>query len=178
MKLKRYTEFLNESSEYKFGCVMIETPFPNWKEITNMISPEDIYRDDDDDTFGIQENPHLTIFYGLKPNVKSEQVEDVFRNFTGDIKIEGTGIGIFDNEEFDVVKFNINQQGSLQSLFDEFMKMPNSCTYTDYSPHITIAYVKKGCGQKYINDKLQVKVDDFDRVCYSMPNGEKTYFYI
>jgi 2'-5' RNA ligase len=174
--IKKYTQFIKESSEYKYGCIMIETPFPNWKEITSMISPEDLYDREEGDF--IQENPHLTIFYGLHSNVKTEVVEDVFRNFTGDIKIEGTGIGIFENEEFDVVKFNINPQGSLQSLFNEFMKLPNSCTYTDYSPHITIAYVKKGCGQKYINDKFQVKVDDFDRVCYSMPNGEKTYFYI
>ena len=178
MRIKKYTQFIKESSEYKYGCVMIETPFSNWKEITDMISPEDIYTKDDDDTFGIQENPHLTIFYGLHSNVKTEVVEDIFREFKGDIKIEGNGISVFENELFDVVKFNINPQVSLQSLFNEFMKLPNSCNYPNYEPHIKIAYVKKGCAQKYINDKIQVKVYDFDRVCYSIPNGEKTYFYI
>ena len=176
MRIKKYTQFIKESSEYKYGCVMIETPFPNWNDITSMISPEDLYDREEGDA--IQENPHLTIFYGLHSNVKTEVVEDIFREFKGNIKIEGNGISIFENELFDVVKFNINSQGSLQSLFNEFMKLPNSCTYPNYEPHITLGYVKKGCGQKYINDKIQVKVDDFDRVCYSMPNGEKTYFYI
>ena len=174
MRIKKYTQFIKESSEYKYGCVMIETPFPNWNDITSMISPEDLYDREEGDA--IQENPHLTIFYGLHSNVKTEVVEDIFREFKGNIKIEGNGISIFENELFDVVKFNINSQGSLQSLFNEFMKLPNSCTYPDYQPHITIAYVKSGTGKKYVKPDYKYEVKNVDKITYSMADGDKINF--
>jgi 2'-5' RNA ligase/DNA polymerase III epsilon subunit-like protein len=175
MKIKKYTEFIKESSGYKYGCVMVEVPVKNWKEITSYIDPEDIYTGGDD-THGIQENPHVTILYGLHDGVTEDEVKSVFEEFTGDINIEVNGIGIFENDKFDVVKFNVNPDGSLQELHNKLSEFPNSNEFPDYKPHITIAYVKKGTGKKYVKPEYKYEVKNVNKITYSMPNGKKVYF--
>lgn len=180
MKIKRYIQFINEAiNGHKYGCVMIEVPVSNWDEITSYIDPEDIFeKEENGDPKGIQKNPHITLLYGLHDDVTPEQVQSVFDNFDGDINIEVNGIDIFENEKFDVVKFNVNPQGSLQYLFDELSKFSNSNQFPDYKPHITIAYVKKGVGKKYIKDDYKYTVKNANKVVYSKPSGQKTYFEI
>ena len=125
--LKKYKEFIKESiNGYKYGCVMIDVPVGNWDEITSWIDPNDIYEGDGDSTYGIQKRPHLTILYGLHKEVSLDDVKSVFTDFDGDINIEVNGVDIFENDKFDVVKFNVNPQGSLQYLFDKLSELPNS----------------------------------------------------
>jgi 2'-5' RNA ligase len=177
MIIKRYIQFIKESiNGHKYGCVMVEVPVSNWDEITSSIDKEDIYESNEGDPKGIQKNPHLTLLYGLHDDVTPEQVQSVFDNFDGDINIEVNGIDIFENEKFDVVKFNVNPQGSLQYLFDELSKFPNSNQFSDYKPHITIGYVKKGMGKKYVKQDYKYQVKNVNHITYSMANGEKVYF--
>ena len=107
MKIKNYIQFIKESSGYEYGCVMVEVPVSNWNEITSYINPEDVYEEPGDNNHGIQKNPHLTLLYGLHEGVTEEQVKSVFENFDGDINIKVDGIDIFENEKYDVVKFNV-----------------------------------------------------------------------
>ena len=172
MKIKKYIQYIKETSGYEYGCVMIEIPVSNWDEITSIIDTDDIYEKDDDSTYGIQKNPHLTLLYGLHDTVTPEMVKSVFNKFTGDINIEVDGIDIFENEEFDVVKFNVKPDDTLQYLHDELSKFPNSNSFPDYKPHITIGYVKKGTGKKYIKPDYKYQVKNVNKITYSMPNGE------
>ena len=175
MKIKNYIQFIKESSGYEYGCVMVEVPVSNWDEITSYIDPKDVYIGDDD-THGIQENPHVTILYGLHKEVTPEMVKSIFENFTGSINIEVNGIDIFENKDYDVVKFNVNPDGALQELHDKLSEFPNSNSFPDYKPHITIAYVNKGTGKKYIKPDYKYVVKNVDKITYSMPNGEKIHF--
>jgi DNA polymerase III epsilon subunit-like protein len=154
---------------------MVEVPVSNWNEITSFIDPEDVYTGGDD-SHGIQELPHVTILYGLHKEVTSEMVKSVFEEFTGNINIEVNGIGIFENKEYDVVKFNVNPDGALQELHDKLSEFPNSNEYPDYKPHITIAYVNKGMGKKYAKPDYKYTVKNVDKITYSLANGEKVNF--
>lgn len=176
MKIKRYIQFIKESSGYQYGCVMVEIPVSNWNEITSSINPEDIYEEEGDSTYGIQNNPHLTLLYGLHDSVTPDMVKSVFENFTDNINIVVDGIDIFENEDYDVVKFNVKADGALQYLHDELSKFPNSNSFPDYKPHITICYVKKGSGKKYIKPEYKYEVKNVDKITYSMPSGEKVKF--
>jgi 2'-5' RNA ligase len=180
MIIKNYIQFIKESiNGHKYGCVMIEVPVSNWDEITSSIDPEDIfYADENDDPKGIQENPHLTILYGLHDDVTEDQVKSVFEGFTGDINIEVDGVGIFENDKFDVVKFNVNPDGALQHLHDELSKFPNSDQFPDYKPHITICYTKKGTGKKYVKPDYKYTVKNVDNITYSLASGEKVHFKV
>ena len=175
MIIKNYIQFIKESSGYEYGCVMVEVPVSNWDEITSYIDPEDVYTGGDD-AHGIQENPHVTILYGLHEGVTEEDVKSVFEGFTGSINIEVDGIGVFKNKDYDVVKFNANPDGALQELHDKLSEFPNSNSFPDYKPHITIAYVNKGTGKKYVKPDYKYTVKNVDKITYSMPSGEKIHF--
>ena len=176
MKIKNYIQFIKESSGYQYGCVMVEIPVSNWNEITSSIDEEDIYEEEGDSTYGIQQNPHLTLLYGLHDTVTPDMIKSVFDNFTDNINIVVDGIDIFENEKFDVVKFNVKPDGALQYLHNELSKFPNSDQYPDYKPHITICYVKKGTGKKYIKPDYKYEVKNVDKITYSIPSGEKIKF--
>lgn len=179
MIIKNYIQFIKESiNGHKYGCVMVEIPVSNWNEITSSIDPEDIFHgDENDDPKGIQENPHVTILYGLHDDVTPEMVKSVFENYSGDINIKVDGVGIFEkNDKFDVVKFNVIPDGALQHLHDELSKFPNSDQFPDYKPHITIAYVKKGTGKKYVKPDYKYEVKNVNKITYSMADGSKTEF--
>ena len=195
MRIKNYIDFINESKHHEFGCVMLEVPVSNWNEITSSIDTSDIYTKKDDSTYGIQKDPHITLLYGYDNSITPEMVKDVIGdvrlNIEGDyddvsdrieierissepIEVEIDGIDIFENKDFDVVKFNVKKSFILQELHDELSTMPNSNKFKEYTPHITIAYVKKGTGKKYIREyKHKVKVDT---VIYSMPSGKEVKF--
>jgi 2'-5' RNA ligase len=175
MRIKKYKEFIKESTEYEFGCVMLEVPVSNWDEITSSIDPNDIYTDEDKP--GISKDPHITLLYGYDNSIIPEMVENILKNFIKEpIEVEIEGIGLFENKTFDVVKFNIKKSEILQKLYDELSKLPNSNKFKNFTPHITIAYVKKGTGKKYVREyKHKVTVDT---ICYSMTNGEEIKFEV
>ena len=177
MKIKKYTQFLNESVQYKLGCVMMEVPISNWEEITSTINQEDIY-EVEGENYGIQSNPHVTILYGLHKEVSLDQIKSVFEDIDVSIDIKIEGIGVFENENFDVVKFNVVPSETLLDLNSKLSEFPNSNEYPEYKPHITIAYVKKGFGKKYEDLTYRHSVDNVDEVCYSMSDGSKEYFKI
>ena len=177
MKVKKYIQFIKESTSYDYGCVMVEVPVSNWNEITSIINKDDLY-EVEGENYGIQQNSHLTLLYGLKSNITKEQVEQVLAKTIDNDKIiiEIENIDTFENDNFDVVKFNIKKTEQLQRIFDTLSELPNENTFPDYKPHMTIAYVKKGLGKKYTKTYSH-KVSS-NEICYSMANGEKIYFEI
>jgi 2'-5' RNA ligase len=177
MIIKKYIQFINESSGDEYGCVMVEVPVSNWNEITSYINPDDVYSGGDD-THGIQENPHLTLLYPIFEYVKYEQVKSVLQSILDkEIFIEIDSIDIFENDKFDVVKFNVKNNDYLNKIHNELkIKIPNDDKFDIYKPHITIAYTKKGMGKKYkknYNHSISVK-----KITYTNPNGTKEYYII
>lgn len=182
MIIKKYIEFMNESKEksgdlYKYGCAMIQLNISNWDELTSSIDPDDVYLPDDP-SHGVETNPHLTLLYGINPEVTNDQVKSVIDNFNEEIQVEINGVGIFENKDFDVVKLNVVPSGPIQHIHDELSKLPNSDQYPKYVPHITLAYIKKGSGKKYANPNYKYTIKDIGKIKYSTPEGDKIYFDI
>jgi len=177
MIIKNYLQFIKESSGYEYGCVMIEVPVSNWDELTNSIDPKDVYTGGDD-SHGIQEYPHLTLLYGLEKDVTEDQVKSILDKFNGELHIDIDGINLFENEQFDVLKFNVVSDSGLQELHDELSKLPNNDKFPTYKPHITIAYLNKGEGKKYVNPNYKYSVKNINKIVYSRPNSEKVIFEI
>jgi 2'-5' RNA ligase len=57
------------------------------------------------------------------------------------IGVEIDGIDIFENKDFDVVKFNVKKV-TFTELHDELSTIPNSNKFKDFTLHIT-TYVKR-----------------------------------
>jgi 2'-5' RNA ligase superfamily len=176
--IKKYQDFLESKSSklYDYGCVMIYPTIENWSEITSIIHPDDVYNPSA--TYGIEIDPHITLLYGLHPEVTHEQIGDVLNKFKGNsFGIDINGIGKFDNKDFSVVKFNIDSP-ILHEINHELTKLPHTTDYPNYVPHMTIAYVKPGSADKYLSGDYRKTFNNVNKVVYSMTDGNKIPFQL
>jgi len=85
-------------------------------------------------------------------------------------------ISMFDNADkgFDVVKFDVEGK-DLFKMNKDFAKLPHTTDYPDYHPHVTIAYVKAGTGEKYLDDLSKEDALEIspNKIVYSKANGDK-----
>jgi len=148
-------EWLNEQKEEKtYGCVMLYTNMRDWETIhTDGIDPEDVYIKPHDQSYGLETEPHMTILFGIhEDETDPEIVMNVIKENMEDVTVTISEISIFENDEYDVVKYDIpvtEQIAEYRELFEK--NFENTQTFTEYHPHMTIAYVKPGEGKKYIS---------------------------
>ena len=164
-----------ESKGNKFGCVMAYLKYDKseWKKLQDMIEEDDLSTSDGDNR---EDNPHVTILYGLHKEVKDSEIKEKVDNITK-LNIKLDKISCFDGDDFDVLKFEIISD-EIRGLNKDFGKLPHTNTFDTYQPHCTIAFLKKGLGKKYM-DKLNGKIDievTPDKIVYSKIDGsEKDY---
>jgi hypothetical protein len=136
-------------NRYDYGCIMAQIDPEQTRKILDFnyhVIPEDmIYREGVD--YGREEDPHVTIKYGLTEHYTQPQIQEMIR----EVKPFEVMIGrldIFENEKFDVIKFNVDGKG-LRQLREIFDRLPNEDKYKEYHPHLTLAYLKKGLCEKF-----------------------------
>lgn len=174
---QKFMESKHHGSDYKYGCLMIYLDIPNWNEIISFINPEDIYRPEYPSK-GLETDPHITVLYGLHDTVSDSDIQEVVNQIDSNkLNLEINGIGVFENKEFDVLKFNV-ESNYLHQINSMFRKLPHTSDYPDYKPHVTIAYVKKGNGSKYCGGSLFYEIKNIDTIVYSKANDEKVDFHI
>jgi len=113
--------------------------------LSRFIKKEDLHE------YGLEEEAHVTVLYGFNPSVKKEDIKPVMEDkciFHKDIKF--TGISLFENDEFDVIKLDVKSEKLHR--FNKFFtdNFPYETNFPDYTPHLTIAYVKSGLGKYYV----------------------------
>lgn len=174
-ELRREQETVKKSSEETLmGCVMAEFDIENWEEVIGTVEPADLYVDlEDPIRFGVEEYAHVTVCDGLHdgefPVGKLMDYLGTNNKFT----VSLTGISLFSNKDYDVVKFDV--VGEDLCRMHDYIKaaFPNTQRFPDYKPHLTLAYVKSGHGQRYVrtfNKDLKLELTKF---CYSDPNRKK-----
>jgi len=140
--------------KYDHGCVMA---YPN-PDLTaqviefgqNIITDDMLYLDPQNpDDYGREKDPHVTIKFGLTQSYPPEKMAEFLKG-TKPFFIRITGMDVFQNPKFDVVKLNIEGEelNRLRQIFDQ---IPNVDEHKVYHPHMTIAYVLPGLGTKFQN---------------------------
>lgn len=168
-------KLLQEDKKHDFGCAMLFFDFPEIENLHNQIDKEDIYVDPEDPSFGLEDEPHCTLLFGLHPEVTTEDVISIINNnnIPNDFVIENASL--FENQ-YDVLKFDVRckRKGNpiLQKLNGQLSKFPHTNKFPDYHPHLTIAYLKKGTGQKYVDKFKDIQFDlNPSYAVYSKPDG-------
>ena len=177
MSFKMVDYVLNEGRKYEYGCAMLYFDFPMMNKIQDAIDPSDVYEEEDDDSFGFETEPHVTLLFGLHKEVTDEEVKSVIDKFRfAPIKL--TKLSRFDNPDYDVLKFDIADDGGGHVLYEvnkELKKFPFTSNFPDYHPHMTVAYLMSGTGEKWVK---KLNVDEATLTpkyaLYSKPNKEKT----
>lgn len=115
--------------------------------------------------YGVEDDPHITILWGIHTkNVK--QIEKALEGHKGGTVRLGQ-VGMFATDEYDVLKVNLISQSlhRLNKALQSGVKFTTS--HPDYHPHLTLAYLKCGNGEKYIKDRRFQKLKfDFNEVVF------------
>jgi hypothetical protein len=171
---------LNEKTQpnYDFGCVMLYFEFPEITFLHKMIDEKDIYTEEGNNSFGLEDEPHTTLLYGLHDGVTLEDVKNVVGEFKfGDLIAHNPSL--FQNEKYDVLKFDMKYPTKgdmfLHKCNEELKMFPHTSDFPDYHPHMTIAYLKPGKGNKYLRKFGQIEYNLTPQYgVYSQPNSSKT----
>lgn len=163
-----------EKTPYKFGCLMLKTDLKNWSKFLNLIDDNDLYNDETNH-HGKEKEPHVTILYGLHEEIKLQDIKNILHDV--ELPISGTvvNIGVFEQKDYDVLKFELKSK-ELTKLNNLIKKLPHTSDYPNYKPHLTLAYLKKGNSEKYL-DKLKLSKEYiivFNQFKFSESNGSKT----
>ena len=177
MNFTSFQNWLNEraAERLEYACLMMGANIPDWKEKISIVKEEDLYKEGDD--FGYEKEPHVTIIYGLHyEDIIVEEICDQIK-LLYPVKVTIDTISIFETQQgYDVVKYDVPLTDDLKDYrkyFETFY--PNTQTYKDYHPHMTIAYVKPGEGKKYVQKVTPFEVN-FNKAIYSTPEEEKFVF--
>lgn len=167
---------LNELAnvKYKFGCVMIKFNLPKskMKEIQDAIKDDDVQ--EVGGKSGRETEFHITLLYGLLDTVKDSEVKEIVENFIAP-EITFDKIGIFENDDMDVVKFDIKDK-NLSEMNKQLKTLPFKSDYPIYKPHVTISYVKADKGKDYVRTLEEPIKLTATRIIYSKADGTKKYY--
>ncbi|MDE2025152.1 MAG: 2'-5' RNA ligase family protein [Patescibacteria group bacterium] len=163
---------------YDYQSTQIDLPAEEAKKITDFASkiPDDaLYIDQKESIPGRETDPHVTVLYGLDNKVTKEDVAAAVGD-TAPITVKFGKTSLFTtNPKYDVLKVDVESQQlrSLNSKIDQSLPHPGT-TFPEYQPHATIAYLKKGMGEKYANNGVfegdEVKLPD---LTFSKNDGTK-----
>ncbi len=171
----------------KYSCVMAPAPpeisdaVLRWGKM--FIGEDELYLDQKDpDGFGREDDVHVTVKFGLHEAEPSEELLRVVEE-TQPFEIEVGPCTLFENEKYDVVKFDVDGE-DLREMNRRISELPNSDEHPEYHPHLTVAYVTKGCCHELIGKSLLDPESELDlrflvkAVTFSSPNSRKTTLFL
>jgi len=168
-----------DTHEYGCAMLMVNASKKEWNDLQSMIEDEDVYTQEGDKSYGREDEPHITLLYGLHNDVEDSEIKDIVSDMEKTV-VNLSKISIFEAKDYDVVKFDVigDSKKSLSKINKELSKLPHTTNFPDYHPHCTISYVKKGAGKKYIktleeDKQLNCKCD---KVKYSKADDSNKYY--
>lgn len=143
-------------------------------QLQRQIDPRDLKNP----TFEEGEQPHVTVLYGLH----TRQPNDVFlalrkANAVRPATFKLGRLDVFRHRDQDVLKINV-ESPDLQHLHAAAKKLPNSFSFPKYEPHVTVAYLQPGRGEKYLSlsNPLEGREHTMSGLVFSTP--ERKYSYV
>lgn len=175
MKLKELYQSMESTETYEYGCVMLYFNFFDLFKIQSLINIDDLYEIPNSTQFGFENNPHVTLLYGLHNTVKDSDVSDIILHQKFGM-MELYNISTFEKDKFDVLKFDVRGDGLIDAN-RRFRTLPHTNTYKDYNPHLTIAYLQPNTGGYYTDLIKGFGLNTFylkpTHCVYSKPNGQR-----
>lgn len=175
-RIKTLIESTNSKTEHPYSCVMVYFDDQPVKNVLNEINPLDLYVEEPG--FGLETEPHCTLLFGLhEDEVRFSEIKSVINQFEIPT-CRAFNLSLFNNPKYDILKYDI-EGDNLRDINFELCKFPHTSDFPDYHPHMTIAYLKKGMGDSYV-DRLNKIYPEFNVTpthnVYSKKDGEKLKF--
>ena len=182
--IKNFSQFiesvqLNEKAgdSYSKGCVMayLDDLKPEIERLQSKIEADELYEEEDDKSYGLEDEPHVTVLYGIHSDeVDDEEVLDLIENMNWKQPIKIGKPSLFENEKYDVLKLEANADWLNKANKELCENLPYSSDFPDYNAHVTIAYLRPGTGKKVVERLGEFGTEiSPNRMVYSLPSGEK-----
>lgn len=168
---------ISSKTLYKFSNTQISVPKAIASKVQKWgkenIASSDVYTDPDDPTLGREDEPHITVKYGLHTS-DAEEVREVVEGF-GSFEVKLDAVSIFEREEYDVVKIGVKSSKlhRLNKLIEDSLE--TTTKFPEYVPHLTLAYIKKGsCKDLVGNDTFKGTAWSVDEIQFCSRSGKQT----
>ena len=157
---------------HKYSCVMGALPSDlsaGIHQLRQHVAPQDVMED--------AGNPHVTVLYGLHTSDPQVIYQHLKKNQA--IRPPTIHLGplsLFRNRDQDILKVDVDSQ-DLRHLNHVLRQLPTTQTYTDYRPHVTVAYLRAGAGDKYLGlpNHLQGREVTLGGVVFSTPEKHQHF---
>lgn len=170
---------VNETrNKYDYSSLLIELPESVADDVISWgfdhVPNESLFLDPKDPTFGREDDPHITLIYGIH----TDNLKEVSDLFDDEKKFE-CKLGKIDlftkSDKFDVLIATV-ECPDLHRLNSKMRRNLDATeSYPVYVPHVTICYMKKGAGKKYIgNDAFVDEKFMINKIFFSSKTGDKT----
>jgi len=129
----------------------------------------DQVKDEDLHPKGRDRFPHATLMYGLADK-SPESVRRLLAD-QGPINLTLGRTSLFRQKDYDVLKADVASR-DLRRLNKLLGTLPHESSFRYYSPHVTLAYLKPGAGDKYIARPVQAPPVKADKVQFNHAHGD------
>lgn len=119
---------------------------------------------------------HVTLLYGLNNTIDQEKIAEKIKYEDRDIKI--IWMKVFEKDDADVLVLEVEKEDWLMSINEELKKLDYKNDYPEYTPHITLGYLKKWTVTKYLSDVYDGEVARGSKIVYtSDENAEQVALF-
>ena len=137
-----------------YGFLMIGYDKPDMiQELQNIIPNEELYVEEGSDDYGFEDNTHVTLVPCLDKHFDVDTLKKEVKELSK-YSILLSNISKFDEDKFDVLKCDVGSYNLIDTNNSICSKFPTYSEFKEYRPHITIAYLKKGMADKYLQNSL------------------------
>jgi 2'-5' RNA ligase len=157
----------------EFGCLMAYVSTASISRILEFgkrLITDSILYEVPGEEYGRESEPHVTIKFGFSTDLTDADVKKIIGD-TKKFSVTAEGLSTFNNDKFQVVKFDIKNQNPLTKMRKLCDSFPNEDSHPDYHPHLTLAYTKVN---SFPHKRTGLSIPmTIDRMVYSPMTGEK-----
>lgn len=140
------TGYMSEEKRDAYDYASTQIDLPEIKDDLDTWVKKNIKQEWLDPEHGVEDDPHVTALHGLLSE-NPGPLKNIAKNF-GKVTLSIGALDYFERPEFDVLYASVESR-DLHKLHKAIKKLPNKEEFSTYTPHITIAYLKKGLAKQF-----------------------------
>ena len=169
MKLKRFGDFVATGPGGHEGSAIL----------LHLQAPELDIRIRTEDLVSPENNPHCTIISGVSPLYSIPDVGPVMLAVRScvDGPLVLSNPSLFQGKDSDVLKMDVSGE-IVTAARSACLHLKHVEKFPTFVPHCTVAYVKKGAGDKYLSSMPREVTATVTYVSFSSFDGTKSFLFI
>lgn len=169
-----FDRFTEGKPRKEYSTTQLQVPHAVSKLLTKLCAAID---PDDLSDKGLEDDHHVTVLYGITDDDVPDSLAHILSN-RHSFNVFCNRASVFKRPECDVLKINVSS-GEIEELHREVAAtVSHDPLHDSYVPHITLAYLKPGTGEKYTNitNELMGEPVRLSRFVFSNRDRERTEF--